>query len=62
MTANPTGQAVPDEGAASPRAHHPRCGQLSVPDVLIVCWSCGGETHWCGCTYRCRRCEGQVTP
>lgn len=37
--------------------HHPDCGRLSVPDCLIMCDQCGGHTKWCGCRYRCPRCQ-----
>lgn len=42
-----------------PRPHHPECGSLSVPDVLIVCQKCGGDCKWCGCMYRCPKCEAK---
>lgn len=40
-----------------PVDHHPQCGDLSVPDCLIICDQCGGHTKWCGCRYHCPRCQ-----
>ena len=37
--------------------HHPNCGELSIPDVLYRCQSCGKGMDWCGCRYYCKRCE-----
>ena len=37
--------------------HHPNCGELSIPDVLYRCQSCGNRMEWCGCRYYCKMCE-----
>lgn len=37
--------------------HHPDCPNLSVPDVMVFCWTCAGTMKWCGCRFRCVKCE-----
>lgn len=33
--------------------HHPECGRISVPDVMMFCPTCQQPMTWCGCRFRC---------
>jgi hypothetical protein len=50
-------EALASWGDDADNRHHPNCGELSIPDVLYCCQSCGKGMDWCGCRYYCKRCE-----
>lgn len=40
--------------------HTPKCPpNLSVPDVLILCQTCGAHMKWQGCYYACPQCTAE---